>query len=76
MLPPHLLRRLPSFTNLHTHGLWGDPGLHSQLKEASYSGHDNVFVPITPRPNASAPHGDSITYQYSLPHNHMPGFAW
>lgn len=65
----------PAYTNLHTHGLHDDAGNLNQYATPTYTGGDNVFVTIPARPDSSsAP--QSLTYDRTLPEDHLPGIYW
>ena len=67
--------------NLHTHGLYGSPGVLAQpppatpLGPSSYTGGDNIFLVIPPRPNTGTA-AQSVTYTNPVPMEHMPGAGW
>lgn len=66
----------PGYTNLHTHGLFDNPGVYKQeLGPVLLLPGDNIFYSIAPRKTSTdAP--ITATYTGSIPLDHMPGLHW
>lgn len=60
--------------NVHSHGIYGSPGVWSQAN-VSYSYGDNIFYALPPRPNLATP-AQSLTYLNDIANDHMPGMFY
>ncbi|GAB4816399.1 hypothetical protein N2152v2_003445 [Parachlorella kessleri] len=63
------------YTNLHTHGLHGWPGVDSQASARDYQGGDNIFTRLPPKATPDAEPA-SMLVSGIVPLGHLPGLHW